>query len=382
MVEPASIDSVAQAYRDAVKTLLAPAGMIVTERGGRGPASAQDLQDQAQEVLPLSMALGQASLELLQSGSPTERLDSATRLLALSLTDMQISNYCLQTVTEAERGGRSDQLDARDRAVHQISGMDGPLAMIVEPGGQPARMPQRAPTTLGAARGALEQEMAGALLLIRDRAAAGGQLALEGVLGLGMADAVQSAVQVGANVMAAMGQAGQLVPLQGLFRRYAAQAVDTLVKLLGRDLVKPVATMVSEWLEKLGQGDRFAGIVESLYETRLARTELADIVRLSDASVDQLNAKTASLARLNTGFGQQMTLVSKLVPAVGIVRLVPAAILPQGQLIALAAYVVLGGYAVLAGADYVDAPRVRLVNRVSGVRDTVRSLPGLAQEAV
>jgi hypothetical protein len=36
-----------------------------------------------------------------------------------------------------------------------------------------------------------------------------------------------------------------------------------------------------------------------------------------------------------------------------------------------AAYLVVSAYVILAGADYVDAPRLKILNRVPGVRTVV-----------
>jgi hypothetical protein len=38
-----------------------------------------------------------------------------------------------------------------------------------------------------------------------------------------------------------------------------------------------------------------------------------------------------------------------------------------------AAYLIITGYAVLAGADYVDAARLKILNRVPGVRQVVET---------
>ena len=45
--------------------------------------------------------------------------------------------------------------------------------------------------------------------------------------------------------------------------------------------------------------------------------------------------------------------------------------IPQAAVLLAAAYIAITGYAVLAGADYVDAERAKLLNRVPGVRQVV-----------
>jgi hypothetical protein len=45
--------------------------------------------------------------------------------------------------------------------------------------------------------------------------------------------------------------------------------------------------------------------------------------------------------------------------------------LPQGTLVFVAIYLLIGGYVVLAGGEYVDAQRLKRIDRVPGVRKVV-----------
>ena len=74
---------------------------------------------------------------------------------------------------------------------------------------------------------------------------------------------------------------------------------------------------------------------------------------------------------LETGFQQQLDLADKLLVGFRLVGGAAALAIPQATVLVAAAYIAITGYAVLAGADYVDAERVKLLNRVPGVRQVV-----------
>jgi hypothetical protein len=76
---------------------------------------------------------------------------------------------------------------------------------------------------------------------------------------------------------------------------------------------------------------------------------------------------------LNEAYRRQSHLADQILPKLKWVAVIPAAALPQGRLLLAAAYLVLAGYVVLLGADYVDARRLRLLDRVPGVRRTVQA---------
>ena len=84
-------------------------------------------------------------------------------------------------------------------------------------------------------------------------------------------------------------------------------------------------------------------------------------------------AAIESVDGLDAAYRQQIELAQKLLRGVKFLGNVAAAALPQGRLLLAASYIVLGAYVVLAGADYVDAQRLKLLNRVPGVRQVVET---------
>jgi hypothetical protein len=66
-----------------------------------------------------------------------------------------------------------------------------------------------------------------------------------------------------------------------------------------------------------------------------------------------------------------VNLAEKLLKGLKFIGGLSEAVLPQAKLIFAAAHIALGGYVVLAGADYVDSPNIKWLDRVAGVRRVV-----------
>jgi hypothetical protein len=184
---------------------------------------------------------------------------------------------------------------------------------------------------------------------------------------------VQAAGVVGMDIAQALGQAEKVTRLYNLFRDYAVQAYETLVTLLGPQLAQTVAQQVVEWVEEVKEGEQFGKLLERLYQTEQTSQQVRQLVTDSEAELVAFVATLEKVDGLDEDFKQKIDLSEKLLKVLKFLALVPAAALPQGRLLTAAAYLVLGGYVVLAGADYVDAQRLERLDRVPGVRQVVET---------
>jgi hypothetical protein len=373
-MEESTYQAAAQAYADGVRVLFAPSGAPTGERGGRGPASPEDLAGQAERLAPLSAELTQAASARLTDADPAVRAQASTQLLAKALTDLEIGLYLLQAAedeehriawaggpgTERSRGGVGATVERLDL----LLGEGEAVPAAVERG-------EQLPRNVRAARVMLSDAIADALDLISEQASKTGQAALSGLLGLGGAEVAQVAGAVGMDFAQALGQADKVTRLYNLFRDFAVKAYDSLVALLGQQLAQTSAQRVVEWFEEFKEGEQFARLLERLYETDQTRRDLGRLVAESRANLESFTAAIQRVDGLDAAFGQQADLAEKLLRGLKVLALVPAAALPQGRLLMAAAYVVLGAYVVLAGGDYVDARRLERLGRVPGVRQVV-----------
>jgi hypothetical protein len=373
-MEESTYQAAALAYADGVRVLFAPSGAPTGERGGLGPASPDELADQAERLAPLSAELTQAASARLTDADPAVRARASTQLLAKALTDLEIGLYLLQAAedeehriawvggpgTERSRGG----LGATFERLDLLLGEGEAIPAAVERG-------EQVPRNVRAARVMLSDAIADALDLISERASKTGQAALSGLLGLGGGEVAQVAGAVGMDFAQALGQADKVTRLYDLFRDFALKVYDSLVALLGQQLAQTAAQRVVEWFEEFKEGEQFAKLLERLYETDQTHRDLSRLVAESRANLESFTAAIQRVDGLDAAFGQQADLAEKLLRGLKVLALVPAAALPQGRLLMAAAYVVLGAYVVLAGGDYVDARRLERLGRVLGVRQVV-----------
>jgi hypothetical protein len=367
---------VARAYADGVRVLSAPSGALAGERGGRGPASPEDLADQAEKLSALSTELTRAAAAQLGDADPAVRARAATRLLAKVLTDLDVSAYMLQAAEDEDEevpwaGGKGTE-----RGPAGSGSTEEYLSLLLgeaNSGFETFERGERRAADLPTARENLSTSVEDALDLIPERAGKTGQNALNGLLLLGAPQILDAAGTVGMGIAQALGQAEKVTKLYVLFRGFAAQAFDAVVELVGSKSVKDVANQVVGWLKDLKEGGVFSELLKKLFEAEQTNLYLGKLVSSSRADLAAFAAATENVDGLEEAYRRQANLVDKLLGRLKFVAAAPAAALPQGPLHMAGAYTVLGGYAVLTAANYVDARQFKLLRRVPGVRTVVEA---------
>jgi hypothetical protein len=365
----------AQAYADGVRVLFAPSGMPTGERGGRGPISYEDLAVQAEELAPVSEQLTREAEARLEDEDPAARIEASTSLLAKAITDLQISAYLLQAAMEQE-----EELEFADVELERQRGLSGlgpdeDLLSLVT--GEPeAVVPaiDRSRSTPGSvpdARVELSNSVDDAIDLISSRAGKVGQSALGGLVSIGAAELVNAAGIVGMDIAEALGQAEAVTRLYELFRSYVSGAIESLIALVGRPALEAATNQALEWINEMKEGKLFGELLLKAYGTDQIVEELQLRIAGSQAELEQFVAAIQDVDKLDSAFHQQIKLAEKLLKGLRFVGGISAAALPASKLILAGVYMILGVYIVVAGGDYVDAPRLQFLNRVPGVRQVV-----------
>jgi hypothetical protein len=361
----------AQAYVSGVQSLFAPPALASDERGGRRRPDAE-LVEQARLIHDQSTRLTLAATEQIAGDLPAMREQASIALFAKALTDLEIGAYLLDTAGDAEPGSSHAPGAGTERSAALPRDVEAHLALVL--GATEPRFgasERRAlPTTIPAARALLANEIEDALALILERSARLGQAALSGLLGVGLAEIGQAASIVGMDLARAFGWAEQVNRLYGLFRDFVASAYDALAGLLGPALVQAGAQQVVAWMDELSQGKLFGELLEKLYETQQTSQVLMRMVAETEANVEKFVSAAQRVSGLSERHRVQVELGEKLLKRVRFLGVIPA-VLPQGRLILAMIYILASAYIVLAGADYVDAPRLKLLNRSPGMRQVV-----------
>jgi hypothetical protein len=364
----------AEQYVAGARSILAPAAAPSgAERRGTGRAAL--IADQALALAPVSAQLTTAAAARLQAEDAEAPALAALSLLAKAATDLEISAALLWAAQEEETGRPATAAGAESRRSAARSDLDERLEIIlgVERAAKPAA--RRAAARLDPAQARLElaQAAGDSLDLICKRAAQSGQAAINGLAGMGLAELGQAAGMVGMDLATALGQAEKVARLYELFRQFAWNAYESLLALLGPSLAKTAVSKAVEWVSETLQGERFEKLLEALYETRAIAEDLKQRAGSSQAEAEQVAPAKVALAALVERHKKQSDLATQLAKGLSWLGAVPAAALPHGQLLRGAAYLALAAYVILSGADYVDAPRLKLVDRLPGVRSVVEA---------
>ncbi len=377
MTPPSTNQEIARAYADGVRALFGPATRSTAEHATRSVRSAAALAEQAAALAPISADLTRAASAGLAATDPAERARASTQLLAKALTDLQISAYLLQAAPEVAStpATRAAERAFDDAAAFASADIEESLAILLgeETGLTRDVRAVVVPADLPSARDQLAALVTATLNLVEVRAAKTGQTAVSGLLVLGLGQVAQAAGIVGLDIAQALGVGEKVTRLYTLVREFALSAYNAVVALCGPAIAQTAAQQVLAWLNDVAAGQRFEKLLEQLYETKGTNELLGKFVAESQAGLGQFTVALQGVDGLRTSFGEQLSLVDRLLQGFRLFGGAAAAAIPQATVLMAAAYLVITGYAVLAGADYVDAARLKFLNRVPGVRQVVET---------
>lgn len=363
----------AQDYADGVHVLFAPIAKPKAERGGVPATPANELGSRAEKLLHASGELTvQAQSRLTTTGDVDEMTEASTQLLAKAVTDLTISAHLLQVAAEEDQKAPQPELKAHERGLRGSADVEGLLQVLL--GHKQTTSAVRSadlPRNIAGARTELTMTIEDSLTLISERTATTGKAALSGMLGIGLGQVGQAAGLLGQNIAQALGQADKLSYLYGLFRDFAFKAYESVIALLGPTVAGIVGQQVVNWISEIKELNFFSNYLERIYGTQQTRVVLLPLVNESKSDTQQYTAAILEIEKLGEIHLRQTTLVDKLLKGLKYLGSVPVAVLPYGSLLMAAVYVAICGYVVLNGADYVDADRVKVFNRVRGVRQIV-----------
>ena len=196
---------------------------------------------------------------------------------------------------------------------------------------------------------------------------------MSGLLLLGLEPVSQAAGIIGADVAQALGIAEKTSRLYAMFREFAVSAYNTWLPCWGPALAQTAAQQALAWINDVAAGQQFAKLLARLYRNEKTLDDLSVVNLQSQAGLPKYLEAMRDLDGIGTTFQEQIGLVEKLLYGFRLVSTAAVAALPQATLLMAVAYMAILAYTVLAGADYADAQRVKIFNRVPGVRQIVET---------
>lgn len=300
-------------------------------------------------------------------------------MLAKAATDLAVASLLLDAV---EGGPPAGSADRAVRGGTGAAGVEENLAALLSPPSATVRRIAAAdrsnaapPEDVEAARAEALTEVGDTLALVSQRAAKSGQGALGGLIGIGAAQVAGAIGQAGQGLANVLGAGATISRWYQIIRSYAVNAYETVIALLGtaaqtvsQMVVGWVNDLTDKWTGELKGGKLLAKWLEALYETEATKTAVGELAARSGAAPEKFAEVADEARRLRESYAQQIKWADKVLEWVPRLSGPVMLALPHSTLIVAVLYVALGGYVIVTGADYVDAPRLKILGRVSGVR--------------
>ncbi|HRX03180.1 MAG TPA: hypothetical protein P5148_08545, partial [Anaerolineae bacterium] len=193
------------------------------------------------------------------------------------------------------------------------------------------------------------------------------------LVGLDPALLKQAAGMLGSELSQALTKLGENVTrLVSKAVAFIVQAYDSLLAALGQDAASALRVQAAEWVEKLQQGEALTELADALYQTDDMKLRVAALIEGSGAPGPVLGKTQSDVEALSPSFQSRIKLAGQIRAGLGLLKFIPAAKGPL-ELATGVLYLALLGYVVVAGADYVDAPRLARIGRVPGVLETIQT---------
>jgi hypothetical protein len=363
------------AYADELRSLFAPEP---AESRSVEPhaASASTLAGRADSLANRSADLLDQTTRFLSHDDPNVRLGAEQSLLAQAAASLRVAEALIAAETaEAETETRSAG------GQPEPAGFDDLVALLETPldstGGHVAAGPVLTRGTPEASSDELIATANHAIDQVLDGVGSFGKDVLAGLLGLDTALLKQAAQLISgelAELIARLGEQASLLVSKGI--KFLLQAYDSLLAALGQDAASALRQQAAAWIEQLQEGDGLAQFIGATLQADLVRSQVADLVTVSQKPAEALGATQLTVEALPGSYQARTKLAGQILAGVGLLKRIPAARLPMVEVATAAVTIGLLGFVVYTGSDYVDAPRLERIGRVPGVLHVVQT--GLA----
>lgn len=360
----------AASYAAGMRTLFAPSEE--STRSVIRVASEDELADRADSLVAQSAALIEQTAVHLDASDMATRLGAEQSLLAQAAASLRAADGLLALADEGDgettrSAGASRPAAGFDDLLALIDGSLDEIGAQVEP--QPEMTRGGASTTPGelieTSGETIEQVVATVGAFARGTVAS--------LVGLDPALLKQAAGMLGSELAQAVTRLGENVSrLVSKAVAFIVQAYDSLLAALGQDAASALRQQAAQWVEDLQQGQALTELADALYQTDDTQARVAQLVADSGAPGPVLGKTQADVEALSPGFQARIKLAGQIRAGLGLLKFIPAAKGPL-ELATGVLYLALLGYVIVAGADYVDAPRLARIGRVPGVLETVQA---------
>ncbi len=330
------------------------------------------------DLYPLSVDLGRAAAGGLQAADPLTVAAAEVQLLAAAALDLRLAGGLAEPPPPAVRGYGAELTPALTGMAYDLAELQ---AIIAAPeaylagsvaGRNLAGVTLRGTRDLPSAAAELEVAVHAALAGIRGDVVATGAHIVEGLLLLDAAVLREALTAVGGDLAGRLGL--DLAGISAQVLRFVLAANDKLLALLGPEVLEEARKLLDAWIEQLRQGTLFPRLADRILRTRTVEAEVRRWAAAYQGPEDGLWAARDAVNRLAGRFAAKARLADKVVAGLAVAKVLPPLLTPAGRLAVAAAYLALLAYLIGSGYDHVDSDRIKLLDRVEGVRGISKRL--------
>lgn len=360
----------AASYAEGLRTLFAPSEE--STRSTVRVATEDELAGRADALVSQSAVLIEQTATYLDASDRATRLGAEQSLLAQAAASLRAADGLLALADEGD-----DEATRSAGAAHPPAAFDDLLAMIdgsldeigaqVEP---EAEMTRGGADTTPAE---LIESANDAIKLVVEGVGSFARGTVASLVGLDPALLKQAAGMLGNELSQAITRLGENVTrLVSKAVAFIVQAYDSLLAAMGQEAASALRQQAAQWVEQLQQGVALTELADTLYQTDDMKQRIADLIEASGAPGPVLGKTQSDVEALAPSFQSRIKLAGQIRAGLGLLKFIPGAQVPL-ELASGVLYLALLGYVIVAGADYVDAPRLTRIGRVPGVLETVQT---------
>ncbi len=344
-------------------------------------ASTRELAAEAaapDELLALSAGLTRAAQAELGAADGLAVAAAEVQLLAGAALDLLMTGTLAEPPPPALRGYGAELTPALAGPAADLAQLQAviaaPEAYLVGSlaGRNLAGVAVRGTRDLASAAAELEVAVHATLASIRGDVITTGTHIVEGLLLLDAALLREALTAVGGDLAGRLGVDLAGIGAQAL--RFVLAANEKLLALLGLDALQEARKLLQAWIEQLRQGTLFPKLADRILRTRATEAEVRRWLAAYQGPEDALWAARDTVNQLAGHFAAKARLADKVTAGLAVAKVLPPLLTPAGRLAVAAAYLALLAYLIGSGYDHVDSDRIRLLDRVEGVRGVSRRL--------
>jgi hypothetical protein len=377
VVGATSVQSAWTAYQQAVRDLYTapPEDVPGRTRGGAG-ISSEKSEQRIEVVLQQSKHLGAALAESMTTDNLDQRELAGWKLVAAAAYDLSVAGDLLEGEAAGRQAAPTRRASSAFAAAPELrevleAPMDTNLRALTKPATRAVL-----PMDSKAARERLGKTIATFLEAIPEAAAGMSQMAVSGVVTVGLAPARQSVSVLVQELLARLPDVASPITRHAL--QIVAEALSKLQAAMGGEEVQPqVEEEVSAWLKDIQEKrDTVTSLLDRLYEMeRIGEATRALLPEDPETlPAERYNQATTTLEELLARYSKTRQVLEGVMRVLAYVQKALLPSVPWGPLGVYGTYLGVLGYAVFSGGDYLDWYRLGerdWLDRVDGLRTTV-----------